>query len=144
MYKHEVLRNEQEYVSKLSEHERELYLFDDETDARLASFNDYHVNAFLGIGRVLNELHTLHEQYNELLETIYALPNATETQQHFYDMLETANESRLMLTLAIGSQATVVDLSCMDMCDTLYETLATLKMMAFDNLFNYSATAEKL
>lgn len=144
MYKHEILRNEQEFVSNLSEKESAIYLFDEVTEQKLAAINDFHVKEFLGIARVLNELHELHESYNAGIDYVYALPNETPEQQKTYDLAYKLLETQLRMTIVIGEQATIVDLTCMDMCDTIYNMLGDLKMLAFDNIYNYSVVAEQL
>ena len=144
MYKHEILRNEQEFVSNLSEKESAIYLFDEATEQKLAAINDFQVSEFLGIARVLNELHELHESYNAGLDFVYALPNETPEQQKTYDLADKLLEAQLRMTIAIGEQATTVDLTCMDMCDTIYRMLSDLKMLAFDNIYNYSTAVEQL
>ena len=145
MYKHEILSNEQEFVSNLSEKESAIYLFDEATEQKLAAINDFQVSEFLGIARVLNELHELHESYNAGLDFVYALPNETPEQQKTYDLADKLLEAQLRMTIAIGEQATTIDLAYdEDMCDTIYRMLGDLKMQAFNNIYNYSPAVEQL
>ena len=141
MFKYEILRNEEAFVEKLTEKERQIYLFDDEMQRKLAALNNSIVDDFLQKALVLNELHRTHEVYNKLYDK-YVLPVSQQTDASiaFDDLL---NDS-LRMTISISGRAAVVELCIMDDCDDVYNLLGNMKMRAFDAMYNYSTAAEQL
>ena len=132
----ELLSSEKDYVSRLTDDERRIYMASQKQLAAIATCNDYAVNSFVEVARLLNELHRLHGRYNELME-VY---------DHDF-AIEQLAEDMFCMTVSIGRFSTVLNLSCMDECDALYVYLAKVKMTRFDWLcdnFDVSVLIETL
>lgn len=128
----ELLPIEKDYVSKLTDDERRIYMANQQQLSAIETWNDYAVRSFADVSRLLNELHRLHYRYNELTDYIYDKPNATEEQQQHFSSLFEVNEEQFSISLTVGSFPAVFRLSCMDECDALYVYLATVKMNRFN------------
>ena len=121
----ELLSSEKDYVSRLTDDERRIYMASQEQLAAIATWNDYHVQSYVEVARLLNELHRLHGRYNELME-VYDHEFAKENN------IEQLAEDMFCMTISIGRFSTVLNLSCMDECDALYVYLAKVKMTRFE------------
>ena len=136
----ELLSTEKDYVSRLTDDERRIYMASQKQLAAIATWNDYAVNSFVEVARLLNELHRLHDRYNELLE----LYDNEFVKEHNIEQLM---EETFNMTMSIGIFSSVFRLSCMDECDALYVYLAKIKMTRFDWLcdnFDVSVLIETL
>jgi hypothetical protein len=136
----ELLSTEKDYYQKLTEDERRIYMANQEQLAAIATWNDYSVQAFVDVSRLLNELHRSHSRYNELLE----LYDNEFVKEHNIEQLM---EETFNMTMSIGIFSSVFRLSCMDECDALYEYLAKVKMSRFGWLcgnFDISVLIETL
>lgn len=143
----ELLSTEKDFYEGLSDDERRLYTANQEQLAAINTWNDVSIHAFVDVARILNELHRIHARYNDLTDYIYKLPNATDEQQQLFNNLETTNEDTFSMTASIGSFSAVLDLSCMDECDALYDYLSKVKMNRFNLLcdnFDVSMLIETL
>ena len=121
----ELLSSEKDYVSRLTDDERRIYMANQQQLAAIATWNDYAVNSFVEVARLLNELHRMHGRYNELME-VYDHEFAKENN------IEQLAEDMFCMTISIGRFSTVLNLSCMDECDALYVYLAKVKMTRFE------------
>ena len=136
----ELLSTEKDYVSRLTDDERRIYMASQKQLAAIATWNDYAVNSFVEVARLLNELHRLHDRYNELLE----LYDNEFVKEHNIEQLM---EETFNMTMSIGIFSSVFRLSCMDESDALYVYLAKIKMTRFDWLcdnFDVSVLIETL
>lgn len=136
----ELLSIEKDYVSRLSDDERRIYMASQEQLAAIATWNDYHVQSYVEVARLLNELHRMHGRYNELIE-LYDHEFVKEND------IEQLAEDMFCMTISIGRFSTVLNLSNMDECDALYVYLAKVKMNRFDWLcdnFDVSVLIETL
>ncbi len=136
----ELLSIEKDYVSRLTDDERRIYMASQEQLAAIATWNDYHVQSYVEVARLLNELHRMHGRYNELME-LYDHEFVKEND------IEQLVEDMFCMTIAIGRFSTVLNLSLMDECDALYVYLAKVKMSRFDWLcdnFDVSVLIETL
>lgn len=136
----ELLSIEKDYVSRLSDDERRIYMASQEQLAAIATWNDYHVQSYVEVARLLNELHRMHSRYNELIE-LYDHEFVKEND------IEQLAEDMFCMTISIGRFSTVLNLSNMDECDALYVYLAKVKMNRFDWLcdnFDVSVLIETL
>jgi|WetSurMetagenome_2_1015567.scaffolds.fasta_scaffold270695_1 hypothetical protein len=130
----DLLSAEKDFYEKLSEDERRIYLASQEQLAAIDTWNDTNVHEYVGVSRLSNELDRLHKRYNELTEYVYLQPNATDKQQKVYDNLMSVTDETFCMTISIGTFSTVLDLSCMDECDALYDYLSKVKMSRFNQL----------
>lgn len=130
----ELLSTEKDYYAKLTEDERKIYLASQEQLAAINTWNDHNVHSFVDVARLMNELHRLHQRYNDLMDEIYKMPNATEDQQKHFNSLNDINEELFSMSLTIGNFSAVLPLSNMDECDALYVYLAAVKKSQFDLL----------
>ena len=136
----ELLSIEKDYVSRLTDDERRIYMASQEQLAAIATWNDYHVQSYVEVARLLNELHRMHGRYNELLE-LYDHEFVKEND------IEQLAEDMFCMTISICRFSTVLNLSNMDECDALYVYLAKVKMSRFDWLcdnFDVSVLIETL
>jgi len=136
----ELLSIEKDYVSRLTDDERRIYMASQEQLAAIATWNDYHVQSYVEVARLLNELHRMHGRYNELIE-LYDHEFVKEND------IEQLAEDMFCMTISIGRFSTVLNLSNMDECDALYVYLAKVKMSRFDWLcdnFDVSVLIETL
>jgi hypothetical protein len=136
----DLLSIEKDYVSRLTDDERRIYMASQEQLAAIATWNDYHVQSYVEVARLSNELHRMHGRYNELME-LYDHEFVKEND------IEQLAEDMFCMTISIGRFSTVMNLSCMDECDALYVYLAKVKMSRFDWLcdnFDVSVLIETL
>jgi DNA repair exonuclease SbcCD ATPase subunit len=132
--RNEICKTEQDYYDKLTTDEKRIYEASNEELAMVSTWNDYWLKTFVDIARQLNELHRLHDRYNEIQEQLLDMPNHTDDLQKDYEELYSVNEELFSYSISIGTFATVLDLSVMDECDPLYEYLCKVKMNRFDYL----------
>jgi hypothetical protein len=128
----ELLSTEKDYVGKLTDDERRIYMANQKQLAAIDTWNDYAVRQFVDVSRLLNEVHRLHGRYNEITDYLFDKPNMTDEQQKYYDSVNEINEELFTVSLAVGAFSAVFNLSCMDECDALYVYLAKVKMTRFD------------
>jgi hypothetical protein len=121
----ELLSTEKDYYRRLTEDERRIYTARHEQLAAIDTWNDFHVRSFVEVSRLLNELHRIHERYNDMYETYC---------DNKHPNVESMLEENFNMTMAIGLHSAVFRLGCMDECDALYGYLATIKMNRFDQL----------
>lgn len=136
----ELLSIEKDYVSRLTDDERRIYMASQEQLAAIATWDDYHVQSYVEVARLLNELHRMHGRYNELME-LYDHEFMKEND------IEQLAEDMFCMTISIGRFSTVLNLSNMDEYDALYVYLTKVKMSRFDWLcdnFDVSVLIETL
>lgn len=124
---------EKDYVSRLTEDEKTIYLASTRQLNAIDTWDEYVVRKFSQISRVNNELNRIHERYNEVFDALY--DNTANGEQRVpTNLIEQINGELLVGTIAIGSASVIIDLVTMDDCDAMYEMLAKLKMNSFDRL----------
>lgn len=136
----ELLPIEKDYVSRLTDDERRIYMASQEQLKAIGTWNDYSVQSYVEVSRLLNELHRMHGRYNELME----LCEHEFVKENYVEQLA---EDMFCMTISIGRFSTVLNLSSMDECDALYVYLAKVKMSRFDWLcdnFDVSVLIETL
>jgi hypothetical protein len=122
----DLLPIEKYYVSRLTDEERRIYMASQEQLTAIATtWNNYHVQSYVEVARLLNELHRMHSRYNELIE-LYDHEFVKEND------IEQLAEDMFCMTISIGRFSTVLNLSNMDECDELYVYLTKVKMNRFD------------
>lgn len=134
----ELMNAERDYLPKLNDDERKLYLADNQQLAKLRGLNTYNVNTFVDIASLLNQLHNDHQRYNDLY-TKYVEPNPQKATD-----IDILLDNVFNFKIAIGSYAAVISLYNMDQCQALYEFLASLKITQFDVLLDEHDAKELL
>jgi len=126
MNEQELTTTERDYVLKLTDRERQVFLFDSNMLSKLRSVHNVAVEEFAAKSLLNTSLHNTHAEYNKLYDK-YCAHVGSETAD-----IEDALNATMRLTMSVGFNAAVVDLSNMDDCDAVYVLLSTLKMHAFD------------
>jgi GTP1/Obg family GTP-binding protein len=83
--RNEICKTEQDYYDKLTTDEKRIYEASNEELAMVSTWNDYWLKTFVDIARQLNELHRLHDRYNEIQEQLLDMPNHTDDLQKDYE-----------------------------------------------------------
>jgi predicted nuclease with TOPRIM domain len=128
----EILKTEESFFEKLSENEKRIYTANNEQLALIDTVNDYTVRQYVEVSRLMNELHRIHQRYNDLTDILDNMQTNTDEKQKEYDQLYTVNEDLFVMNMAIGNFSSIITLTCMDECDALYGYLSLVKMSRFD------------
>ena len=116
---------EKDYVSKMTDEERQLYFAGSEQLTKLRGLFNPTINYFVDISQLLNALDANHQRYNDLVDKYVKFSDETADIDVLLD--DTFN-----VLIAVGQRSMILPLSNMDHCQALYEYLAQLKIVQFE------------
>jgi predicted nucleic acid-binding Zn-ribbon protein len=140
----DLVSTEEQYYERLDADEQQIYLADKNTLDKLNASEHEIVKDFANISKLNEELHRLHQRYNDVTEQLMSLGNDTAEKQAKFDQQYLLLEESFTVTIKIGDAASVHYLGCMDNCDSLYKFLSEVKMNTFNHMSDYVPVSELL
>ena len=126
---YEILKNEEFNVEKMTDDERQIYCQDDNNKIRkILAVQHPSVIEYVNVACTLNELHRIHQQFNEVDENVLFNDNLPAEMKSYVENLQYDN---LRVTISIGNCSMNHSLFRMDDCDALYHFFGECKMNAF-------------
>ena len=140
--------SEKEFVARLTEEERAIYMAKPNELVKfygiLEAEPDKHdeVKQFVDISLLIMALDQRHADYNDMQDFMYDMPNGTEKTQKVYDLIEKTTVDNFETTLTAANRTVQINLSCMDICNMYYDFLGNVKQMYFNQLLGYNKPSD--